>query len=121
VEAELKGFRQLIFGNSYKTSIKAKALDWSTDTGHLANDKYRELHNIIIVKCPGCGYPWGNQGACPERTCLFCLTHFKWNEAEVVKMSDWDSYDYEAAYVPKVGLTNDKYITVKTQLGPSLK
>jgi len=82
----------------------------------LANDDYKELHHIICVKCPRCKYPWANQGACENRTCLFCLTQFNWNEAQVVTRSDWDSYNYDPAYVPRVG-SNEKYKTEGTQIG----
>lgn len=103
VENELSTFRKLIFGNPYTSTIKSKVLSWSVETNHLQNDSYKDLHKITVVKCPSCSYPWGNFGMCQNRTCLFCLHNFKWNEASVATKSDWDSYDYKPAFVPQVG------------------
>jgi len=102
VEQELDNFRRLIFGQPYISSTKARVLQWSSDSRHLHQDTYKDLHNLLIVKCPGCSYPWGNHGMCPNRTCLFCLTQFKWNEAKQVTKDDWDMYDYQPALVPKI-------------------
>jgi len=121
VEEELGGFRKMIFGDPYTASIKINVLRWSNDTTHLAADGYPDLHTLTIVKCPGCGYPWGNHGMCKNRTCLFCLTSFNWNNAAVATRQDWDLYDYEPAYVPQVGETNLKFKTPKTLLVNSLK
>jgi len=120
IEEELKGFRSLIFGSAYNHLIKSNVLEWSSDTRHLAADGYKELHNLITVKCPGCQYPWGNHGACPNRICLFCATSFKWNSATVVVREDWDNYDYSPAYIPRVA-SSASFKTPKTLLSPSLK
>lgn len=120
VEEELKGFRDLIFGNAYAGALKATALGWGTEVAHLSHDSYKDLHNLTIVKCPGCSYPWGNHGMCPYRTCLFCLTKFQWNLAERVMRQDWDSYDYSPALLPKVG-KNESVQTRGTLVVTNLK
>jgi hypothetical protein len=101
LKKELSSFRKLIFGNPYTSNIKSKVLSWSVESKK--GDRYKDLHNITVVKFPSCSYPWGNFGMCQSRTCLFCLHQFKWNEASVATKDDWDSCDYKPAYVPEVG------------------